>query len=514
MQLLPLAFVLAGVAMAGFVHADADTGTEAGVARRATATTPTETSPSTFSPTVAPGGLSAAPSTVPTHTIAVGATGFSFTPNNLTVAVGSILEFNFYPGNHSVVRSAFKFPCIPYEDSGPNRVGFFSGYLDTNVYSPDGPKFRVRVNDTEPIFYYCSAPTSCISHGMLGVINPNATWTFQVQQEYAANTTIQLAPGDHLPSEMAPTSAGGPGATGAPGAGSSTPSSGLSSGAVAGVVIGSIAGVIALAGLGIFVFFCMRRSRSARWPQERHRRLAGHGYRNENENGGGSGSGSGSMGNALSPLSPSPGAAVGTPPGQQQHVQFHRPYPYGQSPLHHPSSYSPPLPTAGTGHAHLPIYNSMSTMATLSPLQSHPTHPTHGTMGALMAGGGSTYSTYSSVVAQQGSPSPYSDKAYYRTPPPLPAPTPPHNLPYPPHLQPQPRPHPQQQQHQQQQQQPAPVELPTSAATPVLAPYHVHDGGLRPPPPAPAIPRAESPTIGDVGQTWAKEDEATELTRM
>lgn len=173
MRLSPLALIMTGLAMAGIVHADALPDTDGALAIRATQTTSTTSPTSTYTPTVAPGGVQAAPSTIPTHTIAVGATGFNFSPNNLTnVAVGSIIEFNFYPGNHSVVRSAYKFPCIPYEDSGPNRVGFFSGYLDTNVYASDGPKFRVRVNDTEPIFYYCSAPGSCITHGMLGVINP------------------------------------------------------------------------------------------------------------------------------------------------------------------------------------------------------------------------------------------------------------------------------------------------------------------------------------------------------
>ena len=99
-------------------------------------------------------------------------TGFTFTPNALSVAVGTVVEFNFYPGNHSVARSAYKFPCIPYENTGPNLVGFFSDFQDTNVYSTDGPKYRILVNNTEPIFYYCSAPSSCIGHGMIGVINP------------------------------------------------------------------------------------------------------------------------------------------------------------------------------------------------------------------------------------------------------------------------------------------------------------------------------------------------------
>lgn len=166
MRLHPVALVVAGLAVGKGLAQVHDPQAAASVddnlilhARTGTATS-----------TAPPSTTSAAPAA--THTIAVGATGFNFTPNNLTVAVGSVIEFNFYPGNHSVVRSAFKFPCIPYEDTGPNRVGVFSGFLNTDVYSSDGPKYRVRVNDSDPIFYYCAAPGSCITHGMLGVINP------------------------------------------------------------------------------------------------------------------------------------------------------------------------------------------------------------------------------------------------------------------------------------------------------------------------------------------------------
>ena len=168
----------ASLAMADLVHGNpADDSLDLldlhDLAARANTPSTLLTAPPTATPSTHANAVSAAPSTIPTHTIAVGATGFTFSPNNLSgIAVGSVIEFNFYPGNHSVVRSAFEFPCIPYENTGPNRVGFFSGFLDTNVYSSDGPKYRVRVNDTDPIFYYCAAPGSCIAHGMIGVINP------------------------------------------------------------------------------------------------------------------------------------------------------------------------------------------------------------------------------------------------------------------------------------------------------------------------------------------------------
>ena len=34
------------------------------------------------------------------------------------------------------------------------------------------PTWKLTINDTDPIFYYCSAPTSCIESAMVGVINP------------------------------------------------------------------------------------------------------------------------------------------------------------------------------------------------------------------------------------------------------------------------------------------------------------------------------------------------------
>lgn len=54
----------------------------------------------------------------------------------------------------------------------PGKQGFFSGMIATDAVLADPPRFQVRINDTEPIFYYCSAPGSCIDWQMVGVINP------------------------------------------------------------------------------------------------------------------------------------------------------------------------------------------------------------------------------------------------------------------------------------------------------------------------------------------------------
>src|ERR1700709_894180 len=92
-----------------------------------------------------------------------------------------VTEFQFYPQNHSVARSAWKSPCIPYEYSDLNKQGFFSGFHALAIVMNEPPKFQVRVNDTEPIFFYCSAPGACIEEGMIGVINPTIIKNFDTQ---------------------------------------------------------------------------------------------------------------------------------------------------------------------------------------------------------------------------------------------------------------------------------------------------------------------------------------------
>jgi hypothetical protein len=99
------------------------------------------------------------------------------------------LEFEFFPWNHSVARAEYGYPCIPYELTG-NKTGFASGFqplgaiLDNVQQCLNGmlglllilenqpPTWNLTINDTDPIFFYCSAPRSCVENAMVGVINP------------------------------------------------------------------------------------------------------------------------------------------------------------------------------------------------------------------------------------------------------------------------------------------------------------------------------------------------------
>ncbi|KAL2165223.1 hypothetical protein VTH06DRAFT_519 [Thermothelomyces fergusii] len=194
-----------------------------------------------------------------THTIAVGAHGHVFTPQETKANVGDIIKFTFYPaGNnpHRVARAEFGWPCIPYEYANINKPGFYTGIFAPQVISNDPPSYSVRVNDTEPIFFYCAAPGSCVDYHMIGVINPNATQTLAMQLEYAENATYQLMPGEPFPSET-------PVPTPTPGQGPPSWDSGkddggspLSAGAIAGIAIGGAAVLILGAAL---LYLCGRR---------------------------------------------------------------------------------------------------------------------------------------------------------------------------------------------------------------------------------------------------------------
>ncbi len=55
--------------------------------------------------------------------IAVGKSRLSFLPDTVTAQVGDVLEFLFYPTNHSVAQGSWDKGCAPDED------GFFSGFF-------------------------------------------------------------------------------------------------------------------------------------------------------------------------------------------------------------------------------------------------------------------------------------------------------------------------------------------------------------------------------------------------
>lgn len=255
--------------------------------------------------------------------------------------VGDTIEFQFYPTNHSVIRSEYGYPCVPYEDTGVDKVGFFSGFKPVDAILSEPPSFSLLVNDSNPIFFYCGAPGSCIEHQMVGVINPNASTSLQQQKQDAKDSSFMLLPGEPWPSEAndpftttASTHAPTTTSTSAPAATTSSSHlhshSGLSGGAIAGIVIGAAAVTL---GAAVALFLCGRHSRN---------------QHNQNAT-----------------------------PFMQQQVPFQPPPPSHVStydPMKHMSMHSSVVGSALPGY--VPVHNPHDSMATASmPPTSPPLHP-------------------------------------------------------------------------------------------------------------------------------------------
>ena len=95
----------------------------------------------------------------------------TYSPNSLKAPVGSLVQFQFYPKNHSVVQAAFSNPCEPINNVMSNVTGFKSGFMPTKAGDPMMPGFTIPIKDSKPIWYYCSQAMHCQA-GMVGVINP------------------------------------------------------------------------------------------------------------------------------------------------------------------------------------------------------------------------------------------------------------------------------------------------------------------------------------------------------
>ncbi|KAI1846685.1 hypothetical protein JX265_009012 [Neoarthrinium moseri] len=211
----------------------------------------------TSAPTTSPSSTTRGPVTT---TVSVGV-NHKFIPDTVSALPGDTIKFEFFPSNHSVVKAAYKYPCVPYDYIEPGEPTFFSGPELSNAGDPH-PTWLLEVNSTEPTFFYCSAPGSCQDWAMVGVINPNESFSLDVQKEFQKNVTFQLSPGEPWPAEAPrPTTTGSgttPSETGSGGNNGSGGSGGtsLSGGAIAGIAIGGAAVLIIVVAL---IWFCGRK---------------------------------------------------------------------------------------------------------------------------------------------------------------------------------------------------------------------------------------------------------------
>ncbi|KAJ2894806.1 extracellular serine-rich protein [Zalerion maritima] len=100
--------------------------------------------------------------------VKVGQEGTTFDPQMVTAAAGDIVEFQFWPQNHSVVAGDMDKGCTPLADDG-----FFSGFMPVDEGKGE-TAFQVEINGTAPWVFYCSQAKHC-QNGMYGMINGNDT---------------------------------------------------------------------------------------------------------------------------------------------------------------------------------------------------------------------------------------------------------------------------------------------------------------------------------------------------
>ncbi|PGG98604.1 hypothetical protein AJ79_08807 [Helicocarpus griseus UAMH5409] len=96
--------------------------------------------------------------------VKVGDGGLTIEPSTINAEQGDDVVFHFWPGNHDVAAGPFDSPC------SPSNNGFYSGLINTDGSQPDAT-FTVRINNTNPIWLYCTTRGHC-QGGMSAVINP------------------------------------------------------------------------------------------------------------------------------------------------------------------------------------------------------------------------------------------------------------------------------------------------------------------------------------------------------
>ena len=92
-----------------------------------------------------------------------------YSPNSVVAAVGDMVQFQFAPENHTVTQSTFDQPCLPVS-MFTNVTGLYSGFMPVQATSTMTPTYTILINNTTPIWIYCSQSRHCQS-GMTMVIN-------------------------------------------------------------------------------------------------------------------------------------------------------------------------------------------------------------------------------------------------------------------------------------------------------------------------------------------------------
>ncbi|KAF5606053.1 extracellular serine-rich [Fusarium pseudocircinatum] len=153
---------------------------------------------------------------------ATNATGLKFWPEKITAEPGTMVQFQFWAGNHTVTQSTFDDPCVPIGNVMSNVTGIYSGYQPVEASMSKGmiPTYTIMVKDKKPMWLFCSKAKHC-QGGMSMVINENtsanATRSLNNYKSLCSSATV---------SEVVPVQGGGSPQGGNGGNGTNTGGSG------------------------------------------------------------------------------------------------------------------------------------------------------------------------------------------------------------------------------------------------------------------------------------------------
>jgi len=106
-------------------------------------------------------------------TVQVGGNGaLTYTPSNITAAVGDFIEFQFQDKNHTVTQSTFADPCTQSKNATTGELGLNSGYQAVAAGATQFPVWTIQIAETTPIWMFCLQGKHC-ANGMVFSINAN-----------------------------------------------------------------------------------------------------------------------------------------------------------------------------------------------------------------------------------------------------------------------------------------------------------------------------------------------------
>lgn len=106
-----------------------------------------------------------------TFDVDVGKSGLTFEPSVIHAVTGDLINFHFWPSNHSIAESTFDKPCQP-KSGGVDVHPIFSGFQSTRKGA--STMFSMKLNTSDPIWLYSSQtlPHDHCKNGQVMVINP------------------------------------------------------------------------------------------------------------------------------------------------------------------------------------------------------------------------------------------------------------------------------------------------------------------------------------------------------